>query len=105
MEWYVSPPSANFDQFTPSGFVPDSGTGIDLIGSVVNALYNVTLDGGVPFTQSVNSTNDTLVSFNDLENTNHTLLLTTIITDTATPASLTFDKARIAYTPPTGLVK
>ncbi|KAH0828040.1 hypothetical protein J3R83DRAFT_3690 [Lanmaoa asiatica] len=81
-----------------------NGTGIDLIGSVANALYNVSLDG-MPSAYFADPSNTILASFNDLENTNHSLLLTTIITNTTSPdAFLAFNKARITYAPPAGFV-
>ncbi|KAG8214104.1 hypothetical protein J3R82DRAFT_10863 [Butyriboletus roseoflavus] len=80
------------------------GMGIDIMGSVGNALYNVSLDG-IPSTYSADPANTILASFDDLENTNHSLLLTTIITNTMSPdAFLSFDKARITYTSPAAFV-
>lgn len=81
------------------------GTGIDLVGSVRNALYNISLDG-FPSAYFADPTNSILASFHDLENTNHSLLLTTIITNSTSPdAFLTLDQATITYAPPTGILK
>ncbi|KAF8134454.1 hypothetical protein EV363DRAFT_1430019 [Boletus edulis] len=81
-----------------------TGTGIDLLGSVSNALYNISLDG-IPSAYFADPAQTVLASLNDLPNTNHSLLLTTIITNTTSPdAFLTFDKARVTYAPPVGFV-
>lgn len=83
-----------------------AGTGIDLIGSVSNASYNISLDGVPSSSNSTDSENSVLASFDDLENANHSLLLTTIITNATSPdAFLTFDEAVITYGPPTGIPK
>ena len=75
------------------------------MGSVSNALYNISLDGTLS-TYSADPENTILASFNDLENTNHSLLLTTIITNATSPdAYLTLDKARVTYAPPAGFIK
>jgi hypothetical protein len=85
--------------------IRDTGTGIDLIGSVTNALYNISLDG-LPSAYFADPANTILASFNDLANTNHSLLLTTIITNITSPdAFLIFDKARVTYSPPAGIDK
>lgn len=88
------------------GALRNTGTGIDLIGSVgTYALYNVSLDG-MPSAYFADPANTILASFNDLENANHSLLLTTIITNITSPdAFLAFDKARITYAPPAAFVK
>ncbi|KAG6375540.1 hypothetical protein JVT61DRAFT_3100 [Boletus reticuloceps] len=81
-----------------------TGTGIDLLGSVNNALYNISLDG-IPSAYFADPAQTVLASLNDLPNTNHSLLLTTIITNTTSPdAFLTFDKARVTYAPPAGFL-
>lgn len=85
--------------------IRDTGTGIDLIGSAGDALYNISLDG-MPSTYSADPANTILASFNDLENTNHSLLLTTVITNATSPdAFLSFNQARITYAPPAAFVK
>lgn len=93
-------------RFVHASAIRDTGTGIDLIGSVGNALYNVSLDGILSANYSADPANTILASFNDLENTNHSLLLTTTITNATSPdAFLAFDMAHITYAPPPGFVK
>ncbi|KAL4078287.1 hypothetical protein V8B97DRAFT_1245781 [Scleroderma yunnanense] len=78
-----------------------NGTGIDLVGSAYNASYSIALDGNSLPSSSYNGTHTVLASLDDLENAQHTLLLTTLITTPNTPnAFLTFDEAIIAYAPP-----
>ncbi|KAF9241837.1 hypothetical protein BU15DRAFT_73177 [Melanogaster broomeanus] len=82
-----------------------NGTGIDLIGSATDASYQITLDGIPTTSYSPDPANTILASFNDLVNTNHTLLLTTIITNTSSPNSFViFDNALITYVPPPGTI-
>jgi hypothetical protein len=82
------------------------GTGIDLMGTAANASYQLILDGIPTTAYSSDPANTILASFNDLPNSNHTLLLTTNITNTISPDSfVTFDKALVTYVPPTGIVK
>ncbi|KAG9316810.1 hypothetical protein JVU11DRAFT_2875 [Chiua virens] len=80
-----------------------NGTGIQLVGSVANASYNITLDGiSPPYFPDL--ANNILASFDSLNNTNHSLLLTTIITNATSPnVFLSFDKAVVTYTSPAGI--
>ncbi|KAI6121817.1 hypothetical protein F5141DRAFT_536756 [Pisolithus sp. B1] len=78
-----------------------NGTGIDLMGSASNVSYLIALDGHTLPTASYNATDTLLASLGDLEYTNHTLLLTTVIPNSNTPdAFLTFVDATITYGPP-----
>lgn len=78
-----------------------NGTGIDLMGTASNASYLIALDGHTLPSASYNATDTLLASLNDLEYTNHTLLLTTAITNSNTAnAYLTFTEATISYAPP-----
>ncbi|KAI6040207.1 hypothetical protein EDC04DRAFT_1522477 [Pisolithus marmoratus] len=78
-----------------------NGTGIDLVGTTSNASYLIALDGQTLPTGSHNATATLLASLDGLEYTNHTLLLTTFITNSNTPnAFLTFADATITYAPP-----
>ncbi|KIJ68089.1 hypothetical protein HYDPIDRAFT_25534 [Hydnomerulius pinastri MD-312] len=80
-----------------------NGTGIDLMGTATDASYQLTLDGFPTISYSSDPAHTILASFNDLDNTNHTLLLTTIITNASSPNSFViFDKALITYAPPAG---
>ncbi|KAH7888925.1 hypothetical protein F5I97DRAFT_1925473 [Phlebopus sp. FC_14] len=80
-----------------------NGTGIDLMGTAVDASYQITLDGNTNLSYSSDAEQSILASFHDLDNTNHTLLLTTIITTPTSPNSfVTFDKALLTYAPPAG---
>jgi len=81
-----------------------SGTGIDLLGTTGNASYQVTLDGINTYPNSSNP-DTTLASIHDLDNTNHTLLLTTFTNQTTPDSYVAFDKALITYAAPAGVVK
>ncbi|KIO09368.1 hypothetical protein M404DRAFT_131273 [Pisolithus tinctorius Marx 270] len=83
-----------------------NGTGIDLMGTASNASYLIALDGHTLPSASYNATDTLLASLNDLEYTNHTLLLTTAITNSNTAnAYLTFTEATISYAPPASAAK
>ncbi|KAF8840701.1 hypothetical protein BDN67DRAFT_968142 [Paxillus ammoniavirescens] len=98
--------SYHYTTLNGASFMIDwNGTGIDLIGTAVNASYQLILDGFPTTAYSSDPANTILASFNDLPNSNHTLLLTTNITNTISPNSfVTFDKALVTYAPPTGIV-
>ncbi|KAH7923144.1 hypothetical protein BV22DRAFT_1036682 [Leucogyrophana mollusca] len=81
-----------------------NGTGIDLFGNVSEATYSLSLDGFPTTSYLSDVSNNILASINDIDNTNHTLLLTTSITNQPTPDSyVTFDKALVTYAPPAGV--
>lgn len=81
-----------------------SGTGIDLLGNTSNATYQITLDG-INTYPNTSDPATTLASFYDLDNTNHTLLLTTITNQTTPDSYVAFDKALVTYAAPVGVVK
>ncbi|KAJ7134976.1 hypothetical protein C8R43DRAFT_1021708 [Mycena crocata] len=74
------------------------GTGIKLLGNVTRSSYDITLDGqSADASSSADPSNNTLVAFDNLQDTNHTLSLTV---QTSTQDSLlTFDKAVISAPP------
>ncbi|OAX41128.1 hypothetical protein K503DRAFT_798227 [Rhizopogon vinicolor AM-OR11-026] len=80
-----------------------NGTGIDLLGNTLDASYQVTLDG-INTYPNTSDPDTILASFHDLNNTNHTLLLTTITNQTTPDSYVAFDKALITYAPPVGVV-
>ncbi|KAG6335696.1 hypothetical protein ID866_3402 [Astraeus odoratus] len=78
-----------------------NGTGIDLMGSVSNASYLITLDGDTLPSSSYGQTNTVLASLHDLDSATHTLSLMSLINDPGTPnAFLTLDRVAITYPPP-----
>ncbi|KAF9227156.1 hypothetical protein BS17DRAFT_775055 [Gyrodon lividus] len=98
--------SYHYTTLNGASFMIDwNGTGIHLMGTATDASYQLTLDGIPTTSYSPDPANTILASFNDMDNTNHTLLLTTIITNTISPNSfVAFDKALITYAPPPGIV-
>ncbi|KAJ3855241.1 hypothetical protein EV368DRAFT_62627 [Lentinula lateritia] len=75
------------------------GTGIQLAGYTTDASYTILLDG---FPRDANSTKTLLASIQDLDNVDHDISLTTIISDTTqnqTSSFLVFDKATILAPP------
>lgn len=76
-----------------------AGTGIQLAGYTTDASYTILLDG---FLQDANFTKTLLASIQDLDNVDHDISLTTIISDTSqnqTSSFLVFDKATILAPP------
>lgn len=80
-----------------------NGTGIDLLGSVQNASYQITLDG-IDISPNTSDPESILASLHDLTNTNHTMLLTTLTNQTISDSYVFFEKALITYTAPPGIV-
>ncbi|KAJ4483823.1 hypothetical protein J3R30DRAFT_3698737 [Lentinula aciculospora] len=75
------------------------GTGIQLFGYATNATYTILLDGS---SRDANSTATILASIQNLDNLEHEILLTTIISDTTqnqTSSFIVFDKATILAPP------
>ncbi|KAG1751442.1 uncharacterized protein EDB91DRAFT_1243705 [Suillus paluster] len=104
-------PSAGWEQFysgsgassSPGQVGAGDSTGIDLLGNTHEATYQITLDG-IDISPNTSDPDSILASFHDLNNTNHTLLLTTITNQTTPDSYVAFDKALITYTAPLGVV-
>lgn len=78
-----------------------AGTGIELYGSVVNASYNITLDGNVTALDQSVLQSGMLAVFHDLPNGLHTIRLTAQITNSVAFGSLlSFNQASIISPPP-----
>lgn len=97
----ISTHSTNLNE--ASFMIKWSGTGIDLLGNTRNASYQITLDG-INTPPNTSDPQSILASFHDLNNTNHTLLLTTFTNQTTPDSFVAFDKALITYTAPLGIV-
>ncbi|KAG1900570.1 uncharacterized protein F5891DRAFT_298567 [Suillus fuscotomentosus] len=96
--------SAHITSLNEASFMIEwNGTGIDLLGSVRNASYQITLDG-IDISPNTSDPESILASLHDLTNTNHTMLLTTLTNQTISDSYVFFDKALITYTAPPGIV-
>ncbi|KAG0700833.1 hypothetical protein DFH29DRAFT_929911 [Suillus ampliporus] len=96
--------SKHFTNLNEASFmIKWNGTGIDLLGNTYDASYQITLDG-INISPNTSDPDSILASLHDLNNTNHTLLLTTIMNQTTPDSYVAFDKALITYTAPLGVV-
>lgn len=95
--------STHFTYLNEASFmIKWNGTGIDLLGNVHNASYQITLDG-INISPNTSDPESILASLHDLTNTNHTVLLTTLTNQTTPDSYIVFDKALITYTAPPGI--